>query len=267
MENEKNSVKLRFMSGLTAMTLLGSAAITFIPTNAFATGSKIVTSTPTTKYREWAGHKIGQFYDEETGILYNTIEVIENDNASRISEAIIAVYNKEKQIPKADLDLFDDPNTKTSRSSFWPGVVFLNIEPGESFHINPGDILIFPVNYEDFKTFTAEVKTSRAYANYMAKNNIYPRPVTVYIDPKDAINIVNEIVRVRYPDRVIDVDYAYAKAFFKLKSGSDLKFTFKNGAKLDQEDNYYIFQYIPDDEAVNNKLNNKDNPKGLKKTP
>ena len=265
MENEKNSVKLRLMSGLTVVTLLGTG-VALNPTNAYATGSKIVTSKPTTKYTEWAGHKIGQFYDEETGTLYNTIEVIENDNASRISEAIIAVYNKEKQIPKADLDNFDDPNTKTSRSSFWPAVVFYNIEPGQKFHINPGDILIFPISYEKFKLFNAEVKTSRAYANYMAKNNIYPRKVTVYIDPNDAINLVEEIVRVRYPDRVIDVDYAYAKAFFKLKCGPDLVFTFKNGAKRDKEDDFYIYTYMPDDEAVNDKLNNR-NPKRLKKTP
>ena len=264
MENEDKKIGIRIMSGLLTVALAAGASFVLKPSEAYATGSKIVTSKPTAKYREWAGHKIGQFYDENTGITYNTIEVIENDNASRISEAIIAVYNKEKQIPKEDLALFDKENTKTSRSSFWPGVVYINTGGGMYFSINPGDILIFPERYDKFKEINGQVKASGWYSNFLAKNNIHPPKRIVQI-PKELVRmLVQDIYDTKYPEYNVCVDDDTLRAYLRAHS-SNIRYEFNRNTELTTEAYYELTQWVPDPEELEDFYPKE--PKSKTKTP
>lgn len=252
MEKENKNIRLRLMSGVLALSIAAGTAYALKPSNAYATGSKIVTSTPVTKYKDFAGHKIGTYVDETTGKEYYTIEVIENDNASKISEIAIGVYKKEKQIPKADLDAFEEENTKVSKSSFWPAVVYMNVESGRKFRIRPGDILIIPTEYEEFKSLNSQVKRSGWFANYCAKNGVYPKKIVVYIDPREAKSFVKEVVSEGYQDQCIEVSDEYVKAFYQAMSVGNVKIIFKDGAVLKGDDQYYALggDYIPSQEDV-----------------
>ena len=249
MEKENKSVKLRLMSGLVAMTLASGTYFALKPANAFATGSKIVTSTPNTKYNNVNEHKIGEYYDETTGKTYYTIEVIKNDNASRISETAIAVYKKEKQIPKKDWDLFEDENSKITKSSFWPAIVYLNTEDKQKFSINPGDVLIVPTTYEEFKSLNGEIKASGWYSNYLAKNNIHlPRKVVEL--PKEVVrayvqNIYNEI----YPDANVYVDDDTLRAYLRAHRANG-KYVFNKEADFNYNKQYAITDWIPSPEQL-----------------
>ena len=244
MKKEKNNIKLRLISGLLTVSLAAGTAYALKPTNAYATGSKIVISTPVTKYKNYAGHKIGEYVDESTGMVYYTIEVIENDNASRISEVAIAVYNKEKQIPDEDLELFSAPNTKTSRSSFWPAVVYMNVEKGRKFRINPGDILIIPTEYSKFKALNGQVKSSGWYSRYCAANNIHQPKMTVTV-PKETVRaLVQNIYDELYPDANVCVDDDVLRAYLRAHS-SKIKYEFNKDSELDNNTYFELTEWIP----------------------
>ena len=243
MENEKK-IRMRMMSGLLAVTLAGGTYFALKPTKAKATGSKIVTSTPTTKYKDFADHKIGEFYDENTGILYNTIEVIENDNASKLSEIIIALYNKEKQIPKEDLEVFDAENTKTSRSSFWPAVVYMNLNGRKKFRINPGDILIFPQYYSEFKDLNGRIKASGWYSRYLTANNIHPARRTMAVPKEEVRELLENIYSEKYPGEDICIDDDFLLKYLNAHSNY-VKYVFRNNSRLDKEEAFGLVEWIP----------------------
>ena len=244
MEKEDKKIKLRLMSGLVAVTLASGTYFALKPTNAYATGSKIVTSKPNIKYKDFADHKIGEFYDEETGILYNTIEVIENDNASKLSEIIIALYNKEKQIPKEDLEVFDAENTKTSRSSFWPAVVYMNLDGRTKFRINPGDILIFPQYYSEFKELNGRIKASGWYSRYLTANNIHPPKRTMAVPKEEVREMVEKMYSEKYPGEEICVDDDFLLKYINANNYFG-KYVFKEGSRLDKEEAYGLVEWIP----------------------
>lgn len=260
MEKENKNIKLRLMSGLLAITIAGGTYFALKPTNAYATGSKIVTSEPDVKYKKYAGHKIGIFTDENTGITYYTIEVIQGDNASKLSEAIIAVYNKEKQIPEEDLKLFDKPNTKVSRSSFWPAVVYMNVEPGRNFSIIPGDILVFPTEYEKFKSINGEVKASGWYSNYVSKNNIHPpRPVIEL--PKEVVRrYVQGIYDEAYPEANVYVDDDILRAYLRAHRENG-KFEFNRNATFDYDKQFAITDWVPTPDQLDTYLTREEKEK------
>lgn len=244
MEKEDKKIKLRVMSGLVAVTLAGGSYFTLKPSKAYATGSKIVTSTPNIKYKDFANHKIGEFYDEETDTLYNTIEVIENDNASKLSEIIIALYNKEKQIPKEDLEIFDAENTKTSRSSFWPAVVYMNLEGRKKFRINPGDILIFPQYYSEFKELNGRIKANGWYSRYLTANNIHPAKRTMAVPKEEVRKMVEDIYSKKYPGEEICIDDDFLLKYINAHDNFG-KYVFKDGSRLDKEESFGLVEWIP----------------------
>ena len=191
--------------------------------------------------------------DENTGKTYYTIEVIENDNASRISETAIAVYKKEKQIPKKDWDLYEDKNTKITKSSFWPAVVYLNTENGQRFSINPGDILIVPTEYQELKELNGKVKASGWYSNYLSKNNIHPPRPLIEI-PKEAVReIVQEIYDELYPEANIKVDDDTLRAYLRAHRENG-RFEFNKNADLDYNKIYALTDWIPEPEELENYL-------------
>ena len=250
MNKENNRIILkRVASGLVALTISLGASFALKPTNAYATGSKIVTSTPTLKYKNVNEHKIGEYVDKETGKVYYTIKVIENDNASRLSETALAVYHKEKQIPKEEWEAFSKENTKVSKTSFWPAVVYLNTESGKRFHINPGDYIIFPTDYQEFKQLNGEVKASGWYSKYLNKYNIHPkRPLMVF--PKEkARAIVQEIMDEAYPEANICVDDDTLRAWLRAHRENG-KFEFSKDSELDNDEYYAITDWIPSPEQL-----------------
>ena len=244
MEKEKN-YKVKFISATLALTLASTGAVIVgSPKNAYAVGSKIVTSKPSIKYKNVAGHKIGEFLDENTGTLYYTVEVIENDNASRISEVIIATYNKEKQIPKEELEVFDAEDSKTKRSSFWPAVVYMNTDSGKKFRINPGDILIFPTEYEKFKELNGRVKASGWYSRYLTANKIYP-PKKTYVLPKGrTMKLIQEIYTEMYPGEDICVDEDFVRNYLNAHNYNG-KYVLKEEAEFTSEDLFVLTEWIP----------------------
>ena len=244
MKNE-NNYKIKFISAASALVLAATGSVVVgSPKDAYAVGSKIVTSKPSLKYKNVAGHKIGEFLDEKTGTTYYTVEVVENDNASRISEVIIATYNKEKQIPKEELEVFDAEDSKTKRSSFWPAVVYMNTESGKKFSINPGDILIFPTEYEKFKALNGRVKASGWYAKYLAANKIYPKKKT-YILPKNrTIELIQEIYSEMYPGKDICVDEDFVNKYLKAHDYNG-KYVLKEESNLDNEEYFGLTEWIP----------------------
>lgn len=264
MEKEVKNLKKTVLSGVLALAVaVGASSYVLIPTNAYATGSKIVTSKPTTKYTI-NKHKIGEYVDESTGKVYYTVEVIAGDNASKISETIIATYRRENQIPEADIKAFNAPNTKASRSSFWPAVVYLNTEPNKQFHIHPGDILVFPTEYKEFKDTQIAIKRNGWYSNYCQKNGVYPEVIVVYIDPEDAKKHVIDVVNHSYSDECVEVTDEYVRAFYDAIGYENLVFVFKDGAELESnDDRYYAYgYYVPSNEEVEKKLEkNKTNNK------
>ena len=195
--------------------------------------------------------KEGTIIDEPIvidGVLYYRYKVAENDNASKISTKIVNFYKNEKhEVPQEDIAMFKENPNSTCR--YWPSVVFCNLNKKGNFRIHPGDIIKFPASYYAVKSLNASIKANGWFANFVQTHKVYKSQRTIYIDKEEARRMVTEAVRYMYPDENIPVTDELVAAYLKLHGYSG-KFVYKDGAKLDKEQTWEFYEWLPTKEQL-----------------
>ncbi len=187
---------------------------------------------------------------EIDGVWYYRYKVKENDTASRISTTIVNFFNKKGQVPQEDKDEFKANPNATCR--YWPAVANDNLNKHGNFSIHPGDVIKFRISYAELKRHNVEVKANGWYAAYVQKHHIYKNK-KVYIDKEEARRMVQEVYRYLYPEENIIITDEFVDAYLKLHSYSG-NFVYKDGAKLDKEQTWEFYEWLPTKEDIYNKM-------------
>lgn len=230
MEDVKN-LKTRVLSGLTAVGIAFSGYAAISPVNAFAEGSKY-----------------GVTVDEETGIEYNTLRVREGETASTLSSRVVNYFIKNKEVPKADLQMYrDNPNTSCR---YWPVVVYLNTKPGCKYHSKEGEEFIFPRTYEELQDLYSYIKKSGWLARYVQNNNIYPKQRVCSVPYGKTKRYVERIYKEKYNDPNYELDDETFDAYIRAHNTRSVKFVYRPDSRLDKDEREILTMYIPLDEEL-----------------
>ena len=165
-------------------------------------------------------------YNQETqeNELYYIVQ--EGDTASQISVYLINYFMRKGEVPKEDRELYEAyPNAKCAH---WVGFVYHYIKTKRAegknvtrYRGHPGVKVPVPSTYQELVNDTETSIKSGFHARYCQNNGIYPVQQKYYIDPED-VEITPEIM----------------KAVLELKSGPEIKFVLKEGAKPKEKDKW-----------------------------
>ena len=182
-------------------------------------------------------------YNQETkeDELYYIVQ--EGDTASQISVYLINYFMRKGEVPKEDRELYEAyPDAKCAH---WVGFVYHYIMTKRAqgkkvtkYRGHPGDKVPVPSSYKELVTATETSKKTGFHAAYCQSNGIYPVPQKYYISPEDAYKMIEEEFRVLSPDRNVEITPEIMKAVLELKSGPEIKFVLKVGAKPKEKDRW-----------------------------
>ncbi len=182
-------------------------------------------------------------YNQETqeDELYYIVQ--EGDTASQISVYLINYFMRKGEVPKEDRELYETyPNAKCAH---WVGFVYHYIKTKRAegknvtrYRGHPGVKVPVPRTYQELVNDTATSIKSGFHARYCQNNGIYPVQQKYYIDPEDAYKMIEEEFRTLSPDRNVEITPEIMKAVLELKSGPEIKFVLKEGAKPKEKDKW-----------------------------